>query len=222
MHQAIGGVLPFAIVVAVSPLNIVAAILLLFAPRALAAAGAYLAGFVVGVGAVLVAFDALAGAADLSSSGPSRAAALVRIVLGAALLAAGVAKLRARRRTGAGAGLPSWMNGITGFGPVKAAGTGVAVGALNPKNLAMAAAASLAVGAAHLTAGQAAVVTAVYTALASVGVAAPLVAALVLGDRSTAVLGEWRGWLERNHDVVMAVVYLVFAGVLVGNGISAL
>jgi threonine/homoserine/homoserine lactone efflux protein len=112
------------------------------------------------------------------------------------------------------------MDGITGFGPGKAAATGVAIGALNPKNVAMAVAASFAVGAADLTSGETVAVVVVYVVLASAGVAAPLATTLVLGDRARPVLASWRTWLEANNDVVMAVLYLLFGVVLVGKGIA--
>ena len=68
MRTVIGDVLPLAIVVTVSPINIVAAILLLFSTRPLRNATSYLAGFVVGVAAVLAGLSALASAADLTLS----------------------------------------------------------------------------------------------------------------------------------------------------------
>ena len=62
----------------------------------------------------------------------------------------------------------------------------------------------------------------VYVVVASLGVAAPLALTLVLGERSTAILTEWRAWLGRNNDAVMAVIYLLFGVVLIGKGIAAL
>jgi hypothetical protein len=127
VRQAIGDVVPFAAVVMVSPLNVIAAILLLFPRRSIGGAVAYLAGFAAGVGSVVIVFDAIAERADWSAgSGPSTAP----------------------------------------------------------------------------------------------GVAAPIVVALALGDGSTRVLESWRGWLVRNNDTVLATLYLVFAAVLLGNGIA--
>ena len=223
VHQAIGDVLAFAVVVAVSPINIMAAILLLFSARPIAGAAAYLAGFTAGVAVALVALELVAAHLDLSNgSGPSRGAAVLRIVLGVALVVAAVRKVRQRRGATGDGELPGWMNGISGFAPPKAAATGLAIGALNPKNLAMAVAASLVIGAASLTAGQTATVMVVYVVVASLGVAAPLALTLVLGERSTAILTEWRAWLGRNNDAVMAVIYLLFGVVLIGKGIAAL
>jgi len=223
MREVIGEVLPLAVVVMVSPINIVAAILLLFSSRPIGGATAYLLGFAAGVGAVVVGLDLLVERADWSDgSETSLAAAIVRIVLGLVLLVAAVRKLRARSGAPANDELPRWMEGIAALPPAKAAASGFAVGALNPKNLAMALAASLAVGAAELSSGETAVVTLVYVVVASLGVAAPLVVTLLLGDRSRGVLESWRTWLVRNNGVVMAVVYLVFAAVLIGNGIAKL
>lgn len=112
------------------------------------------------------------------------------------------------------------MDGIATMSPGRAAVTGLGIGALNPKNLAMAVAAAMTIGVAALPDGEVAVVIAVYTVIASVGVAAPLVTAVALGDRATPVLEGWRGWLERNNDIVMAVLYFVFAFVLIGNGLA--
>jgi len=219
MRQVIGEILPLAVVVMVSPINIIAAILLLFSPRPVPAAAAYLVGFAAGVGAVLVAFDLVAEQVDWSSSDASRGGALLRLALGVWLLVAAVKKLRKRGATDGPPELPPRMRGISSMAPGRAATTGLAIGALNPKNLAMALASALAIGAAGLSGGESALVIAVYVVLASVGVAAPLVVTLALGDRSPPVLETWRDWLARNNDVVMAVLYFVFAAVLIGNGI---
>jgi hypothetical protein len=223
VHRTIGDILAFAVVVSVSPINIVAAILLLFSERPIAAASAYLAGFVAGVAGMLVVLEVVASHIDLSSgSDPSRAAAVLRILLGVGLLVAAVGEVRRRQVADGDHELPGWMDGISEFAPAKAAAAGLGIGAFNPKNLVMAVAASLVIGAAELPAGQAVVVTLVYVVLASVGVATPLIVALVLGERSTDVLTGWRAWLGRNNDAVMAVLYLVFGVVLIGNGISYL
>jgi hypothetical protein len=113
------------------------------------------------------------------------------------------------------------MDGIATMAPSRAVSTGLVIGALNPKNLAMAAATAMAVGAAELTTVEVGVVVAIYAVLASAGVAAPVIADLVGGDRSVAPLTATRAWLERNHAVVLGVMYLVFAPVLVGRGIAA-
>jgi hypothetical protein len=58
--------------------------------------------------------------------------------------------------------------------------------------------------------------------IAVLGVAAPLVVVVALGDRATPILQTWRAWLEQNNATVMAILFLVFAVVLIGKGIGGL
>ena len=219
---AIGDVLPFALVVTISPINIIAAIVLLFSKRPVVNAASYVVGFVVGVAAMLGALVAIAGTVDLAAgTGTATGAGGIRIALGVALLVAAIAKFRSAPKAGEPASLPKWMAGLAMFAPVKSLGLGVLIGALNPKNIAMAIAAALSIASVGLTGGQQVVVVVVYVVLAVLGVAAPVVVALVLGDRSQPVLASWKAWLERNNPVVMGVLFLVFSVVLVGKGIAA-
>jgi len=221
MRTVIGEILPLAIVVTVSPINVVAAILLLFSKRAILNASCYLVGFVVGVAAVLGALTAVAGAADLATdSQRSREVSGLFIVLGIWLLVRAVHKFRSRPAEGDEVPKPTWMEGITGFGPGKSLGVGFTVGAANPKNIAVGLASAVVIATAGLGTGQSVAVVAVYTVIASLGVAAPIIAMLVLGDRGDEVLAGWQTWLERNTAAVTAVIYLVFAVILIGKGIA--
>ncbi len=97
MKDVIGSILPLAIVVTISPIPIVAEILLLFTKRPVANAASYLAGFVVGVAGVLAILAAIAGTINLSAgSGPSKGASILQLVLGALLLVAALRQFRGR------------------------------------------------------------------------------------------------------------------------------
>src|SRR5271165_7386601 len=101
MNGVLGAILPLAIAVTISPVPIIAEILLLFTKKPLPNAAAYLVGFVVGVGIVLGIFVAVASAVNLSSgSGPSKVAATVQLVLGLLLLVASVRSFRGRPKSG--------------------------------------------------------------------------------------------------------------------------
>jgi hypothetical protein len=218
MHQVLGDLLPLAIAVTISPIPIIAEILLLFTEKPVANAGAYAAGFV-----VLWILVALAGTQDLSSgSDGSTAGAVVRIALGALLLVGSARQFRGRPATGEVAAMPKWMDGISSFQPRKSAAVGLVVGAANPKNIAMALGASLTVASASLTSGNQAIVMAIYTLIAVLGVLAPLIVVLVMGDRSHAILDSWKTWLAQNNAAVMSVLFAVFGVVLISKGISGL
>jgi threonine/homoserine/homoserine lactone efflux protein len=221
--EVLGEILPLAVAVTISPVQIIGVILLLVGPRPRANATAFIAGFVVGVGAVLVVLTAVAGTQDLArGSEGSLVASVLRIGLGMLLLVAAVRKLRARPGPDEPATMPSWMDGMERFQPPRAALAGAAIGAVNPKIVAMSFGAAVSVAAASLSSGEQAAVLAVYLLVAVIGVAAPLVVVLVMGERSGAVLDTWKEWLTRNGSVVMAVLFAVFGVVFIGNGIQGL
>src|SRR5665213_3543484 len=168
----------------VSPINIVAAILLLFSKRPLLNASCYLGGFVVGLAAVVGGLTAVAGAVHLDpGSDRSRGASALLLALGAWLIVVAIRKFRGRPGPKDPSSLPGWMDGIAGFGAGRSLAVGAGIGAGNPKNIAVAVGTAVAVSSAELPVGQQVVVLAIYIVLASLGVAAPIVAVLVLGDR---------------------------------------
>ncbi len=61
-----------------------------------------------------------------------------------------------------------------------------------------------------------------YAVIAALGVTAPLAVSIAMGSKSTAVLDEWKVWLSQNNAVVMAVLFTIFAAVLIGKGIVGL
>jgi hypothetical protein len=223
MNQAIGDILPFALVVGLSPIPIIAEVLLLFSAKPKPNGAAFAVGFVVGLTAVAVVMLLVAGTQDLADpdSTASSGSATLRIVLGLLLVGAGIRRLRNRPKPGEGDELPKWMAGIETFEPAKAFTVGLAAGGINPKNLAMSFAAVLSIAAVGLPSSEEAVALAVYVAIGSIGVIAPLVAAIALGDRSEAILDDWKAWLAANSATVMAVVFIVLGVMVFGKGLAA-
>ena len=222
MNGVIWEILPLALVVTVSPINVIPVILLLFSEQPLVNASCFLFGFVLGVAAVLVACVAIAEAVDLSSgSGHSSWIGILKLVLGAYLLVAAARKFRGRPRAGAEGKMPKWMDGIAGFRPGRSLGAGLALGSVNPKNVVVAVAAGASIASVAGTHGQQVLAVGVYVLVAVLGVAAPIVMTVFLGDRSADVLNRWKAWLGQNNATVMSVLFLVFGVVLIGQGIGA-
>jgi threonine/homoserine/homoserine lactone efflux protein len=223
LKAVIGELLPLAIAVTISPVPIIAEILLLFTKKPVANAASYLVGFTVGVAGLLGLLVAIAGTVNLSAgSGPSRGASILRLVLGAFLLMAATRRFRDRPKPGDDAPMPRWMEGIAAFAPGKSFAVGVAIGALNPKNVVVGLAAALSIASAGLSTGQQISAVGVYAFVAILGVAAPLVVTLALREKAQEVLDGWRSWLGRNNGVVLAVLFLIFGVVLIGKGIAGL
>jgi threonine/homoserine/homoserine lactone efflux protein len=216
-----GEVLALALVVTISPLNIIPAILLLFTRRPRANALSFLAGFIFGIAALLALFVAIARAVDLSpGSDHGSWAGVVKLALGVYLVVAAVRKFRGRPKVGEQASMPKWMDGMTNYTPGKSLGAGAALGALNPKNVIVGLAAAVTVTSGDLSDAQQIAACAIYLFVAMLGVATPLLAMMLLGDRAQDVLGEWRTWLEHNSATVMSVLFLIFGVVLIGQGLA--
>lgn len=222
MKIVVAEILPLALVVAISPINIIPVILLLFTERPLVNSFSFLIGFLVGVGGALVACVAIAETVDLSpSSGHSTWVAWLKLVLGVYLFVAAVQKFRGRPRAGEEGAMPKWMDGIAAFGSGRSLMAGLALGAANPKNVVMGLAAAASIASFTLPKGQLVAAIAIYVFVAALGLAVPILTTVWLGARSREVLDGWKAWLNQNNATVMSVVFLVFAVVLLAQAIGA-
>ncbi len=223
MGPVISDLLPLAIGVAISPVPMIAVILMLLAPRAGGTSVGFLVGWVLGIVVVTVAVLLLSGTVDLgSSTEPSAVASWIKLLLGVALLLLGVHQLRGSPAPGEQAALPKWMSAIETFTPAKSAGLGFLLSALNPKNLAMCIAAGLAIAAGGLTGGETVAAVAIYVVLAASTVAVPVVAYLIASDRMAGPLERLKVWLQQHNAAIMGILLLVLGTVLVGKGLGGL
>lgn len=223
MNGVIGDLLPLAVGIAISPVPIIAVILMLLSPRAGGASLGYLLGWIVGIVLTTTVVALLVGAtAGSGDGGPSTATAIILLLLGVGCLALAVGQWRARPKPGAHGALPAWMATIDKVTPVKATGLGFLLSALNPKNLAMSVAAGAVVAGGGLSVGQNVLAVAVFTLVAASTVLVPVVGYLTAKERMAPVLTNLRTWLEQNNATVMAILLLVIGAVLIGKGIGAL
>jgi hypothetical protein len=222
MGEAIGQSLPLAIGVALSPIPIIAVVVLLTSSRARSLGPVFVLGWLLGlvvVGAIVLAVVGPSGAG--SSDQRTRRVSWVMIVLGVLLLVAAVRHLRGRAR-GEEAPLPAWMGAIDRLKPAVALGGGVVLGGVRPKNLLLAVGGAAAIAQTGIAGGQQAIAYAVFAVIATIGVAAPVVIYFAMGERSAELLGRLKGWMRRNNAVILAVVLMVIGVTLIGDGIGGL
>ena len=218
---AISDILPLAFVVMLSPIPIVAIILMLFTPRARTTGPAFVLGWVVGLALVSAVVYLIADTLDVASdSGASDSASTVKMVLGVVLVLLGVRRWRSRPGPGETEPTPKWMQALDEIGAGRAVGLGLLLSAVNPKNLLLTVAAAVSVAQAGLSAGDAALVLAVFVIVGSLAVAAAVVTYLVAGDRAEGVLTTWKVWLEHNNAAVMAVLFVVIGVVVFSKGLG--
>ncbi len=216
MNGAIGDILPLALGVAISPIPVVAAILMLFSAHAGSTSTGFLIGWLAGIIVGVTLFTVLAGSLT-SNTDSSGGVSWTKVGLGALLLMVGLRQWRGRHDKH---GPPKWMGAIDRMGFAQALGLGFLLSAVNPKNLIMLVAAGVAIGAAGLSVGQDVVVIAIYTVIAACTVAIPVIAYAIAKDKMRVPLDTAKTWLEENNATVMAVLILVIGVVLIGKGIG--
>ena len=223
MGQAIGDVLPLAIGVAISPVPIIAIILMLGTPRARSTGPAFTAGWLAGLTiAGGIALVLASGSAAADSGEPADWVGVLKLALGLLFLLLAVKQWRSRPSPGQEAAMPKWMQAIDTFTAGKALGIGVILSGVNPKNLALTIAAATVIAQAGLTNGQAAATLAVFILIGSLTILTPLAIYVALGARATHILEELKSWMGAHNAAIMTVVLFVLGGKLVGDGIGSL
>ena len=221
MGSAIGDTLPLALGIAISPIPIIAAILMLLSPKARGTSLGFLVGWLLGIVVAVVVFTLLSSV--LPQGDPSESKPIlgtVEIVLGLLLLVLALQQWRGRPKVGTEPALPKWMSAIDTMTGARALVLGFLLSALNPKNLLMGVAAGVAIGSDAQTTAETVVAVIVYTVIAASTVAIPVIAYLAASARMARPLESLRTWLVYNNATIMAVLLLVIGVVLIGKGLG--
>lgn len=223
MGQAVGSVLTYAVGVGISPVPVIAVILMLFSSRARVNGPLFLAGWVTGLVVVAGGSYLLADLLDVGSdSTASDGVSWLKVALGVLLLLAAMRNWRNRPHAGEEPAMPKWMAGVDGFGPGKAFGLAVVLSGVNPKNFMLCLGAGTTLAQLGPTTGQAVVALVVFVAIASSVVAIAVVGYLVGGERARVALAELKAWLTVHNNAVMAILFLVFGAFLLSGGLGVL
>jgi len=220
MGSVIGEILPLAVGIAISPIPIIAVILMLLSPRAKGASVGFMIGWLAGIVVAIIVFTLLSSVIPQRSEGVSPVAGAIKIILGVLLLFLALRQWRARPANGEQASMPKWMSAIDSMTTGKGLGLGFLLAAVNPKNLLMAASAGLIVGGAGLTLGETSVVITFFVLLAACTVVIPVVAYLIAAARLAGPLDKLRGWLVENNATIMSVLLLVIGAAVIGKGLG--
>ena len=220
LTQAIGELLPSAIGVALSPLPIVAVILMLGTDRARSNGPAFALGWIAGLVIVSVIVLLVAGDADNPDSTTSTSINWLQVGLGVLFLAMAGREWRSRPKHGEETEMPKWLATVDAFTPAKSLGLGAGLSAINPKNLALTAAAAASVAQAGLSGSESVAAVAVFVVIASATVAGPVLFYLLATDRAAGPLASLKEFMSRHNAVIMIVVLLILGAKLLGQGLG--
>lgn len=211
--QLVLEVLPYALGVFASPLPVIIAILMLFAPHPRRISGIYVGTWTLGVVVATLAFATLAGL--LQERDGSGWGAWVEVGLGVLLAAAAIKGWMGRSTKGS----PTWVSTVMNAEPKQAVNLGVLLSAANPKELLMAAGAGIALGTSQAPLSTKTMAFSVYLLVGASSVFGPLLIFIAGGDASLRGLERARVWLERNSVAVASVVLGVIGLLLLASGL---
>jgi hypothetical protein len=220
LDEAIGGLLPSAIAVALSPIPIVGVVLVLDTPRARASGAAFAAGWILGLTVLsTVVVLALGSGVD---PGTESGIEWFKVGVGIVFLLMAAQQWRKRPRDGDIVEMPKWMDSIASITAPRAAALGVGLSGANPKNLALTLAASASISEAGLDRADTALAIVTYVALGSITVAGSVFFYFLSPRRAARPLAAVGQFMSENSAVIMMVVLLLLGVKLLGDGLGGI
>lgn len=222
MNEVIGEILPPALAIALSPIPVVAVLVMLRAPGGRAKSVAFLIGWLLGILVGVVVFTALESI--IPATDPDAAPlifGIIAIVIGAALVLLAFGQLRTRPGQDEEAAVPGWLSSLDALTPLKAGVFGLVFALAKPKNLLLVIAGGLILGSAQLVLWQLAVSAAVFVLVAVCSVLIPVVLFVIAPQRFAASLERLHDWLVAHSSALVASVMFIVGVVLIGAGIGA-
>jgi hypothetical protein len=220
---AIGGALPLAIGVALSPVPVIAVVLMLTTRRAKVNGPLFVLGWLAGLAVVGAIVLSVAGPAGASSSGsPATWVSWLKIALGVLLLLVAARQFRGRPRDGDHPSLPKWMAGIDDASPLAACGLAALLAGANPKNLLLAVGGAASIAQTGVSGGEQAIAYLVFALVGTLGVGIPVGIYFALGPRANKPLAALKDWMGEHNAVIMSVLCLVIGVKLIGDAIGGL
>jgi hypothetical protein len=214
--------IPLALVIAISPLSVIPAVLVLQTPRPRPTSLAFLGGWVLGLAALTAAFvagsGALSGLHGLHKSPPTWAS-WSRVVLGVALIAFGIYTWLTRAGHTES---PKWMRSFTTLTPARAGITGLVLVVVRLEVLICCALAGLAIGSGGLGITADWITGAIFLAVAASTVAIPVLAYAGAGHRLDDPMARLKDWMERNNAALLAAVLVLIGLMVLYNGVHPL
>ena len=223
MGAAVGQMLTSAVGIAMSPIPLIAIVLMLATPRGKGNGTAFTSGWVLSIAVITVVIVLVGARADAHQQGtPAAWVHWVKLALGALFVVLGARQWRGRPKGDQEPALPGWMQAIDAFTPIKAAGLAVVLSAANPKNLVLAVGGAVSIAGATASASAKLVAGVLFVLIASLCTAVPLAVYLVGGRRSAAVLQSWKTWMAAHNGAIMTVLLLVLGVKYVGDALGGL
>ncbi|MEY9871479.1 threonine/homoserine/homoserine lactone efflux protein [Streptacidiphilus sp. MAP12-33] len=221
MGNAVGQMLASAVGIAISPVPLIAVVLMLATPRGRGNGSAFALGWVAALALVTSLIVAFGGGMRTGGE-PARWTDWLKLALGVLFLLLAAQQWRGRPREGQEAQVPGWMRTIDGFTPGKAAGLAVALVVANPKNLVLLVGGAVSIASSGASSEGKTLGVVLMVVIASLCVTLPLAVFLFGGDRAEGILAGWKTWMGAHNSAIMIVLLLVLGAKYVGDALTGL
>jgi hypothetical protein len=220
MQEVIGALLSVAVGVALSPIPIIATVLILLSASGKNSGLAFLVGRVLGIFIVVGLFALLSDLVAHTSFGP--AVSWARIVVGLALMVLAIVRWRGRPGPEEEPELPAWMRSIGSSTPLRSARFAILISVIIPNDLLLGVGAGLTIGSAGLPMGTTATIAVIFAIVASVSVMLPVISFVSSPNKTRTGLISLRDLFVKHNTAILAAVLLLFGANQIGAGIAAL
>jgi threonine/homoserine/homoserine lactone efflux protein len=209
LTNVIGDITLGALVIALNPIVIILAILLVLSKRGRTNSFIFLAGwfFTLLLIGWFVLFLAEAGHISASAE-RTTTMSILKLLFGILFLILASYYWKKRPAKGKRAEVPSWMNSIDNFTGRKSLTTGITIAGANPKNIGITIAAALEIALAELPSPQPGIVIGVFALICSLPILTIIIYRLIAGKSAEKTLNSWKAWLGIHNATVLMVVLL--------------
>lgn len=222
LTEAIGDLLSSAAAVALSPIPIIAVVVVLGTPRARTSGPAFALGWILGLAAVSGIVLLLLGDADDPDSDAATGVSWIEVAIGLLFLGMAAKQWRKRPESGQPPDTPKWMAALGSVTPARATVLGLSLSGANPKNLALTLAAAASIAEAGLDRTDTALAVAAFVVVGSITVAGSVILYLIDADRAARPLATVKRFMSDYNAVIMMVILLLLGAKLLGNGLGGL
>ena len=222
LTDAITAMFPAILAIALTPIQLVGAVLVLGGSHARTSGMTFLIGWLLGLTVVTVVIILIIEKLGEGGRASSPLLHWLQLVVGLLLLWMALRLFRGRPRGGIEPEPPKWLASIGEAGPMRAFAVGASMAVANPKIVALVVAAMTSLVYLALSAGQVATVVLVFVMLGSSPIIAIVAAHRIGREAMGARIEALKRFLLRNNNLILAVVFAMLGVGVLGNGIAGL
>lgn len=221
MHDVIGSLLPFALIIAFGPVPIITIAIMFQTASPKRTSAGFAVGWLLGIAAMTAVSTLLSSQIpEGDPENPLKWVGLVQMLLGAGLIAFALKKIFSRMGASDEAVVPGFLASLTETTPRRGVLVGVIASVAFPKHAILIIPVGTLIAKHGLAIGELVFVMGMFVLLSSLTVVGPAFAYVISPDKVGAVADAAYRWMVRNMAIVSAAVLILIGWGLLGKGIT--